>query len=205
MPPEVNKPVIMEGMRIIFRNFAGREGPFNREGDRSFSILLDSEVAEAMLADGWNVKHLKVREEGDEPQAHLPVAIKFPRPGTRIQPPTIVLITSRGRTALDEESCELLDWVDIANVDLIVRPYEWVVSGKTGIKAYLKAIYVTVNEDALMLKYQDVPEVGSSREQLALEGGQQYADNVWEGEVLDVRELPARAGRVDDDDPPWQE
>jgi hypothetical protein len=34
------KPVLMEGVRIIFRNFAGKEGQYNKEGDRNFGVIL---------------------------------------------------------------------------------------------------------------------------------------------------------------------
>lgn len=145
--------VLMEGVRIIFRNFSGKEGQYNREGDRNFAVLLDEKVATAMAEDNWNVKWLKPRsdEEGEEPQAYLPVSVNF-----KGRPPRIVLITSRGRTNLDEDSVEMLDWADILNVDLIVRPYEWTVNNKSGIKAYLQSIYVTIEEDALEMKYSEV-------------------------------------------------
>lgn len=32
--------ILLEDVRIIFRNFAGREGMYNREGDRNFAVLL---------------------------------------------------------------------------------------------------------------------------------------------------------------------
>jgi hypothetical protein len=146
--------VLMEGVRIIFRNFAGKEGQYNREGDRNFAVLLDDKVAEAMAADNWNVKWLKPREgdEDEETQAYLPVSLNF----AKGRPPRVVMITSRGRTTLDENMVELLDWADITNVDLIVRPYEWTVSGKSGIKAYLQSIYVTIEEDELERKYAEL-------------------------------------------------
>lgn len=147
--------LLMEDARIIFRNFAGKEGMYNREGDRNFCILLPEEVAEQMDKDGWNVKSLKAKEAGDPDQPYLQVSVGF-----KGRPPKIVMITSRGRTDLGEEECELLDWADIRNVDLIVRPYEWTVNGKSGIKAYLKSIFVTIEEDELDLKYADVPEAG---------------------------------------------
>lgn len=151
MAPKGDGTVVIENARITFRNFSGKEGMYNREGDRNFSVLLPDDLATEMAADGWNIKMLKAREEGDEPRPYIHVTVGF-----KGRPPRIVQITSRGRTDLGEEECEILDWVDISNVDLIVRPYEWTVNGKTGIKAYLKSIFVTINEDALELKYADI-------------------------------------------------
>lgn len=151
--PAPDNTVLMEGVRIIFRNFAGKEGQYNRSGDRNFAVLLDEPIAAAMSEDGWNVKMLNPRDgdENDQPQAYLPVSVNF-----RGRPPRIVMITSRGRTNIDEDQVETLDWVDIINVDLIVRPYEWSVNGKSGIKAYLQALYVTIEEDRLEAKYAEL-------------------------------------------------
>jgi hypothetical protein len=151
--PVNDNTVMMEGVRIIFRNFSGKEGQYNREGDRNFAVLLDENIATAMAEDGWNVKSLRPRDDDEEatPQAYLPVSVNF-----KGRPPRIVLITSRGRTNIDEDSVEMLDWVDIINVDMIVRPYEWTVNGKSGIKAYLQSIYVTIEEDPLEIKYSEL-------------------------------------------------
>jgi hypothetical protein len=149
--PQSDDTVLMEGVHIIFRNFRGEEGPYNQEGRRNFAVLLDEDVAKAMAADSWNVKWLKPRDDEEEtPQAYLPVAIRFD-----IRPPRVVLITSRGRTNLDEGSIEMLDWADIVNVDLIVRAFPWEVNKKTGIKAYVQSMYVTIEEDALEIKYSE--------------------------------------------------
>ena len=148
--------VIMEDVRIIFRNFAGKEGQYNREGDRNFAVLLDDNLAQAMRRDGWNVKWLKAREEGDKDQAYLQVTVNF-----KGRPPRVVMLTSRGRTTLTEQEVEILDWADIRTVDLIIRPYEWAVNGKSGIKAYMQSIFVTIEEDPLELKYADLEDVPS--------------------------------------------
>lgn len=153
MPPEPQ--VLFEDVRIVFRNFKGAEGQFNREGDRNFAVILDDDkMVKALENDGWNIKYLKAREEGDDEQPYLPVSVNF-----KGKPPRCVMISSRGRTELREDEIEVLDWVDIRTVDLIVRPYEWVVNGKSGIKAYLKSIFVTIEEDALDLKYASIDDV----------------------------------------------
>lgn len=148
--------LLIEDARIIFRNFAGKEGKYNREGDRNFCVLLDPELAETMREDGWNVKALKAREEGETDQPYIQVSI-----GYKIRPPKVVMVTSRGRTILSEDEIEVLDWVDIRQVDLIVNPYHWNVKGTTGISAYVKSLYITIEEDALDLKYAELDELPS--------------------------------------------
>ena len=109
-----------------------------------------------MAADGWNVKWLKPREddEDEKEQPYLAVSLNF----AKGRPPRVVSVTTRGRTILGENEVEVLDWVDITNVDLIIRPYEWSVNGKTGIKAYLQSIYVTIQEDPLEIKYAELDQ-----------------------------------------------
>lgn len=149
------QPITLEDVRILFRNFSGLPGRFNAAGNRNFNVAIDEKTAAAMLQDGWNIKYLQPREEGDPIQAILEVRVHYSERGA---PPRIVMITSRGKTNLDESMVALLDWADIVNVDLIIRPYEWEVSGRTGIKAYLKSLYVTIREDDLEKKYLDVPD-----------------------------------------------
>lgn len=145
--------VMMENAKIIWRNFAGRETPYNREGDRNFNVIVPEDLAKKMLEDGWNVKFKEPREEGDEGMYVIQVSV-----GYKGKPPTIVLMgaLSGSRNNLGEKECELLDYADIQNVDLIIRPYNWAVNGKSGVKAYLKSIYVTINEDELELKYANM-------------------------------------------------
>jgi hypothetical protein len=150
--------VLMEGVRLVFRNFTGKEGPYNQEGARNFGVILPDDVAERMLADGWNVKYLKPRddeEESEEPTETpwLPVKIGY---NTKGRPPKIFMVTDRGPTLLHEDTVEQLDWVEITNVDLMVRPYHYEVRGSTGIAAYVQTMYVTIEEDPLDKKYAEM-------------------------------------------------
>lgn len=143
----------VENARIIFRNFAGKEGKFNPAGKRSFCLLLDSDTAERLEDQGWNVKILAPRDPDDDPQPYIQVAVQFGN-----YPPNIYLISGKKKTKLDEDSVSILDYAEIDNVDLIINPSRWEVSGKSGVKAYLKTLYVTIVENEFEKKYRDMDE-----------------------------------------------
>lgn len=129
--------------RIIYRNFSGAPSKFNREGDRNFALIIDEEwIAETLIAEGWNVRIKDPREEGDSPFMYMNVKVKFNDRG-----PNVYLKSGDNMVKLDEESIGCLDNVDILNIDLDIRPYDWEVNGKEGRTAYLQSICVTQQVD----------------------------------------------------------
>lgn len=144
--------VTVESARVIFKNFSGKATKYNAEGNRNFCVLLDKEDAEDLQSQGWNIRWLQAREEGDEDQAYVQVAVKY-----GFKPPKVILISGDNKTPIGEDLIDMLDWAEIENIDLIINPSSWEVNGKTGIKAYLKTMYVTLVVDELEAKYSDVP------------------------------------------------
>ena len=161
--PRNDNVEILENVRIMHRNFAGKEGMYNQEGDRNFSVIIDDRTAKRLANDGWNVKWRPPYEEGDPETPYLPVSVKYRgRGGKELRPPRIVMITSRGRNPLSENEVEILDWADIVTCDMIIRPHEWEMNGKSGTKAYLQSMFVTIEEDPLELKYSGVNDAPGS-------------------------------------------
>lgn len=145
--------VAIENADIAFRNFEGKEGTYNRAGDRNFCLILDDKLAEDLAKRGYNVKYLKPREEGDKEQPYLSIAVSF-----KNTPPNIYLVSSRGKNRLSEDDVKILDWAEIETADVIFVPYDWEVNGKSGRKAYLKTLYVVIAEDEFEKKYSDVKD-----------------------------------------------
>lgn len=148
----LTKELKLENVKIGYRNFSGDEGPYNRKGDRSFSIFLEDALAKEIFENGWNVKWPKpnpdIREEDDKRLPYLTVSVRFDN-----IPPKVVLIVGEKVNILTEDQVGTLDYAEIENVDVVVTPYNWSVNGKDGIKAYLKSIYVTLKPDPFAEKY----------------------------------------------------
>ena len=143
----------IDNAKIAFRNFAGAEGKFNPAGNRNFCVFLPEDIAKSMEAEGWNIRWLN--SYPDEPaQGIISVKLNFGN-----YPPNIILISDGKMTRLDENTVDTLDFAELEKVDLILRGYEWNVSGKHGIKAYLKTGYFILVVDELAKKYAEMDVV----------------------------------------------
>lgn len=145
--------VSIEDAKIRFRNFTGEPTKFNKAGGkRTFSVVLEEETAKRLMEDGWNVKTWEP-EGSDEPMYHLQVEASY-----NLYPPKIYMISGNKKTLLTEDTIAALQYAEFSKVDLIIRPYCWEVQGKSGVKAYVKSMYVTIVEDEFEKKYRDLDD-----------------------------------------------
>lgn len=139
----------LQGVRIKYRNFRGLERKINgrimnQEGKRNFCVVLNEEQYEDLRDKGWQVK-AGIDKDG-EPEYTIKVSISF---GGR--PPMIKMRPTDKEKGimLDEETIDQLDFVDIENADLVIRPYVWDETGKYGASAYLRSMQVDIYVDPL--------------------------------------------------------
>ena len=129
-----NDIIQVDDGRIIWPNFAGRETQFNDRGKRNFNWRIDDpELADRLVADGWNVKIKPPREEGDIPFMHLAVKVNF----EGWNPPNVYLVSGDNVRKLDEESVGILDDIKIEKADFDIRAYDYNTPRGSGRAAYL--------------------------------------------------------------------
>lgn len=144
----VARLLTFENAKLIYRNFSGKITKYNQSGFRTFNVLVPNEIAEELLAEGWNIKYLRPQEEGDPPQAHMEVKIQYGH-----TPPKVIMVSGRNQTPLDEDTIGSLDYADIRSADVVIRPYNWAVQDASGVKAYLKTLWVVLEVDPFADKY----------------------------------------------------
>lgn len=152
----------IDDARMIWPNFSGRPDKYNREGERNFTLVIpDPEITEALQNDvneygaSWNVKVRAPREEGEAPFTTMAVKVKFNARG-----PIVHLISGNKRVQLTEETIGCLDNMDIANIDLDIRPFDGEGNYGPFRAAYLHKMEVTQEIDRFAARYaeEECPE-----------------------------------------------
>lgn len=140
-----NGPITLENMRIIFRNFEGRKGEYNRNLNRTFSVSIPPEMAEDMQAAGLNVKPPK--PDSEYPDWRLEVTVSN---GPEVKSGVRIFLVDGANTrridTSDQNQLAMLDTISLSGADLVLNPYHWEVNQggelHTGIKTYLRAAYL---------------------------------------------------------------
>ncbi len=134
---------------ITYRNFAGEARQYNNAGNRNFNLILRPEDAQMFIDAGFRVRERPPRGEGEDPLYLMAVNVSY-----KFRPPRVVVIRGRNKIELNEETISELDYADIEYIDMTIRPYRWTMpDGRTGVKAYLNSMYVTLVTDPYEEKY----------------------------------------------------
>lgn len=141
----------------ILDNYRGSEMVEDKEGCPVLMYQGDELItlSDALQAFGWNVKVKPPKDPDDSPFMHLKVKVKFNERG-----PFVGLESGIARRVLDEDSVHRLDKIDIAKVDLDIRPFDYNVRGNQGRAAYLQSINVVQETNRFMHRYaaEESPE-----------------------------------------------
>lgn len=149
--------LIIENAQLMwgsYKNFSGRATKYNRAGARNFCLIIDnSEMANKMMEDGWNVKIRAPKTEDDIPVPTYYIAVNVSYGNAYFGDPKIVRMTSTTKVELTEETVGQLDEDEILYADVVIRPHRSIDDGGNArIKGYLKEMYVHV-QDSLADKY----------------------------------------------------
>lgn len=131
--------IFIEDARVIFRNFSGRENQFNRDGKRTFSVVLTPEQAQMYEQAGWRIKYLRPREPGDEPTPILNVQVRYHSDEPE-RNPLVYTVSGRKKTLLNENTVGTIDYADLDKATLLISPYRYTdrATGERRVSAYLQ-------------------------------------------------------------------
>lgn len=141
--------VIIENAEIIFSNFSGREGRYNREGNRCFSVMVpDESLAMQLKEDGWNIKERFINDEPTGRYYINGVNINF----DYYIKPVIVYVSNGNEIVLTEELLNSgiaaqLDGRGAERYDVSIRPSARKrPDGTVGIKGYVDEMRIVAKK-----------------------------------------------------------
>lgn len=158
MTEQLNLPSTtrFENVRLILRNFRGEAHPmYNRDGARSFHILLDNELAQELESQGYKIRWPKPNPEinpaEDTRQPSLEVTVSSRN--DYIYPSVKMFLVDNGQptriSTQDLSQVDMLDSLLLDGCDVVVNPYRWEMEGDTGVKAYLSVLYANLRDDTV--------------------------------------------------------
>ena len=124
----------------ILNMYSDAEMIYNPEMECEVLTIAGEEVlttVEALRALRWNVKVKQPRTAEEMPMHYLAVKVSFNDRG-----PAIFLESGNNTRRLTEKTAFLIDEIDIVEVNMDVRPYDWAVGGREGRSAYLQEMHV---------------------------------------------------------------
>lgn len=147
--------LMIEDAKILFTNFAGSPTRYNSEGGkREFSVALPLNLVEDLEKDGWNVKYRKNADgEFDPERPYLGVKVSY-----KFRAPAIWLIAGGRKQLITEDTVGTLDNITIKTADVVIHPSVYDVRGQQGISAYVKELYVVMDDESASFasKYADL-------------------------------------------------
>lgn len=151
--PHSGEPVTLENIEVWYKNFSGEKGQYNEEGERSFNLVIrDSEVADAMLRDGFNIKPL-LDEDDNIIGYHMLVRVNY----NSGRPPRIYsLAEGREPILYTVNDIGALDSQTILSADVTLGTWIWrPATTLPNISVYCNVMYVMIVDDPLDTKYAD--------------------------------------------------
>ena len=147
--------LMIEDAKVLFTNFAGSPTRYNSEGGkREFSVALPLNLVEDLEKDGWNVKYRKNADgEFDPERPYLGVKVSY-----KFRAPAIWLIAGGRKQLMTEDTVGTLDNITIKSADVVIHPSVYEVRGQQGISAYVKELYVVMDDESASFasKYADL-------------------------------------------------
>jgi hypothetical protein len=164
-----DRTIDIEGAELAYCNFSGQESKYNAEGKRNFNIVIrDSEIAQTLSAEGFNVRIRTSIDPDDSPVYMLKVTAKFTQ--NRRRDPEVDMIVGASHTRLfgyplnelgeHGDDVARLDDENIQFADLTIRGWEYEEGKKS---AYLVEMHAHIKLSRWRQKYAE--EEGPAEEE----------------------------------------